>query len=159
LKAEVEFDQTRIKSDERRPQLLNIAMAIVSLFGLADAIYLTVKHLTHKSVPCSAIADCESVLSSEYAMIAGIPLAAIGAIAYFTVFSLATLAASGYEKASKLLSVLVLLMFAETMWLLYVQAFKLEKYCIYCLFSALTTTILTGMVLAKYFLFKSKIQN
>ncbi len=37
------------------------------------------------------------MLSSSYAVVAGVPLAAIGAAAYFSVFSLTTLAAFGYE--------------------------------------------------------------
>ena len=49
--------------------------------GLADALYLTIEHLAGRSVPCSVTGGCEEVLTSSYAVIAGIPLAAVGAAA------------------------------------------------------------------------------
>ena len=90
---------------------LYITAAIVSLIGLADAIYLTVEHVTGQSVRCTIIAGCSEVLSSRYAVVAGLPLAAVGAAAYFSVFSLATLAAFGYRVAGTLMTALVFLMF------------------------------------------------
>src|SRR5687768_14106315 len=73
------------------------AAAFVALIGLADSVYLTVHHLTSTPVPCSMIEGCETVLTSAYAVIAGIPIAAFGALAYFIAFSLAILAAYGYR--------------------------------------------------------------
>ena len=121
--------------------------AIVSLVGLADAIYLTVEHISGRSVRCT-LSGCSEVLSSPYASVRGIPLAAIGAIAYFTVFSLATLAAFGYRIAGKLLTFIVGAMFLTTLWLLYLQAFVIGHFCQFCLLSALVTTTLTVLVLA-----------
>lgn len=76
------------------------------------------------------------------------PLALIGAIAYFTVFSLATLAAYGYRWTSKLLALVVGVMFAMTLWLLYLQAFVIGHFCQFCLLSALVTTVLFVLVIA-----------
>src|SRR3982074_3852499 len=120
--------------------------AFVSLIGLADAIYLTVEHLSGRSVRCT-LSGCSEVLSSPYATVRGIPLAAIGAFAYFTVFSLATLAAFGYRVAGKLLTLIVGAMFLTTLWLLYLQAFVIGHFCQYCLLSALVTTSLTVLVI------------
>jgi uncharacterized membrane protein len=39
-------------------------------------------------------------------------------------------------------------MFLGTVWLLYVQAFLLHAYCRFCLFSAATTFLLAGLVIA-----------
>lgn len=121
-------------------------MALVSLFGLGDAIYLTVQHVTGQSVRCT-ISGCSEVLSSPYASFNGIPLALIGAVAYFTVFSLATLAAFGYPLVGKLLLVLVGLMFLTTLWLFYLQAVVIGHFCQFCLLSAAVTTILLILVL------------
>lgn len=126
---------------------LYITAAIVSLIGLADAIYLTVEHVTGQSVRCTIVAGCSEVLSSQYAVVAGVPLAAIGAAAYFTVFSLATLAAFGYRVAGMLLTVLVLLMFLFSLWLIYLQAFVIHAFCQFCLLSAAVTTALTVIAL------------
>jgi uncharacterized membrane protein len=66
---------------------LYVVAAVLSLLGLADALYLTIEHVTGQSVRCTILAGCSAVLSSPYAVVAGIPLAAIGAAAYFAVFS------------------------------------------------------------------------
>ena len=126
---------------------LFVIIACVALVGLADAIYLTVQHVTGQSVRCTIVSGCSEVLSSTYASFNGIPLALIGAVAYFTVFSLAILAAFGYPFVRRLLAVTVGLMFLTTLWLLYLQAFVIGHFCQFCLLSAVVTTVLTGLVM------------
>jgi len=128
--------------------ILYAAAALVSLVGLGDAIYLTVEHVAGRSVMCTIVSGCSEVLSSQYASIGGIPLALLGAAAYFTVFSLATLGAFGYKLAGKLLTLVVALMFVTSLWLIYLQAFVIKAFCQFCLLSALVTLILTGLVVA-----------
>lgn len=140
-----------ISEAPRRPWLYILA-ALVSLVGLADAIYLTVEHLSGRSVRCTIISGCSEVLSSPYASFRGIPLALVGAASYFTVFSLATLAAYGYKTAGHLLTAVVAVMFLITLWLLYLQAFVIKHFCQFCLLSALVTIILTGLVGCKLWL-------
>src|SRR3989442_9358996 len=81
--------------------------ALLALAGLADAIYLTVEHLTGQSLRCTIISGCSEVLSSPYSHIGSVPLAAIGAVAYFAVFSLATLAVFHYQFAATILKIIV----------------------------------------------------
>jgi uncharacterized membrane protein len=126
--------------------LIYWAMAFLALVGLADSIYLTVQHVTGQSVRCTIITGCSAVLSSPYATVAGQPLALIGAVAYFTVFSCAVLAAFGYNVAGKILAVIVSLMFLTTLWLIYLQAFVIQQYCQFCLISAAVTILLTVLV-------------
>jgi uncharacterized membrane protein len=133
---------------ERRTRRLLVAASLVSLVGLADAIYLTVEHLTGRSVPCTIVAGCEEVLSSTYATVRGVPLALVGAVAYFTAFSLATLAAFGYNLAGKLLVLIVALMCLTTLWLLYLQALVIGSFCQFCLLSAGVTITLSLLVAA-----------
>lgn len=121
--------------------------SLVSLVGLADAIYLTVEHVSGRSVRCTLISGCSEVLSSKYATVGGYPLAALGALAYFLVFSLATLAAFGYRGVDKVLAVIVGAMFLTSLWLVYLQAFVIRHFCQYCLLSALVTTVLTVLVI------------
>lgn len=122
--------------------------AALALVGLVDSLYLTVEHLSGRSVRCVVVSGCDAVLQSSYATIGDtVPLAAAGAAAYFTAFSLATLAAFGYRGVRAPLKVLVALMLAATLWLLYVQGFVLHAFCAYCLLSAAVTTALAVIVL------------
>jgi uncharacterized membrane protein len=131
----------------RKATLLYGVAALVSLAGLADSIYLTVEHISGRSVKCTIVSGCSEVLSSPYASVRGIPLALIGAAAYFSAFSLATLAAFDYKLAGTLLTLLVGLMFLTTLWLVYLQAFVIGHFCQFCLLSAIVTTILAVLVL------------
>lgn len=130
---------------------LPILAAVVALGGLVDAIYLTIHHYTNEPVPCGAAFDCGSVLTSPYAEIAGIPLAAFGAAAYFAAFSLAILTIFGRGAAWKFFGIQVTLMSLFTLWLLYLQAFVLKAYCQYCLISAAVTfTLLIIALISKF---------
>lgn len=134
-----------------RTSVLYIIAMLLALVGLADATYLTINHLTGQNARCTITGGCGEVLGSAYSSIGGVPVAAAGALAYFTVFSLATLALFGYARAQMLLSPVVGLMLLMTLWLLFVQAFILHKYCEYCLLSAAITLALTGIVIALKF--------
>lgn len=133
-------------SRSRKAVVLYGLAALVSLAGLADSIYLTVEHISGRSVKCTIVSGCSEVLSSPYASVRGIPLALIGATAYFSAFSLATLAAFHYKLAGTVLTILAGLMFLTTLWLLYLQAFVIGHFCQFCLLSALTTTLLAVLV-------------
>ena len=105
---------------------------------------------------CTIVSGCSELLSSRYAVFAGVPLAMIGAAAYFSVFSLATLAAFGYRIARALLVPLVATMFLVTIWLIYLQAFVIEQFCQYCLFSAAITFVLSVILVLIYGLHRSQ---
>ena len=123
-------------------------VAIVALAGLADATYLAVQALTGETLSCGGSPDCFRVLGSSYAKVGGIPVAMLGTLAYFTVFTLATFAAFGYSRAPKFLVLTAGAMFLGTLWFLYVQAFLLHAYCRYCLFSAAITFLIAGLLIA-----------
>jgi uncharacterized membrane protein len=128
--------------------ILYTAVAIVSVAGLADATFLTVQALTGETLSCGGSPDCFRVLGSSYARVGGIPVALLGALAYFSVFTLATFAAFGYARLGRLLALVVGVMFLVTLWLLYVQAFVLHAYCRFCLFSAAITFLIAGLLIA-----------
>lgn len=129
---------------------LPLLAAGVALVGLADSIYLTIHHYTGEKVPCSIVAGCEQVLTSSYAEVAGFPLAAFGAAAYFVAFSLAILAAFGNRLAWTLFTVQVVLMLIFTCWLFYLQASVIGAFCQFCLLSAATTLALFFIALGSH---------
>lgn len=129
--------------------VLDTLAALLALVGVGDAIYLTAQHLLGNSLRCTITSGCSEVLGSGYATVAGYPLAAVGAVAYFTAFSLATLAAFGHARARGLLALLIVSMLLVTLWLLYLQAFVLHAFCQYCLLSAAITGALALIILAQ----------
>lgn len=134
------LDRTRV--------IVYSSAAILALLGLAETTYLTASHLAGANVVCVASSGCSQVLQSKYAVFLGIPLAALGALGYFTVFSAATLSVFGYRRAPNLLAAIVALMFLTTLWLLYVQAYVLHAFCDYCLLSAALIFLLSGLLVA-----------
>jgi len=116
-----------------------VVAALVAIVGVIDSVYLTIHHLTAVPVPCSLITGCETVLTSAYAEVYGVPIAAFGAAAYFAACSMAILAAYGNRFMWTLFGVQVFVMAAVTCWLLYLQAFVIGAFCQFCLISAATT--------------------
>ena len=136
-------------SGSRVQTIFYSAAALISVLGLAEATYLTVVYLSGETAVCGGSADCFQVLGSSYAKIGNIPVSGLGALAYFSAFSFATFAGFGYARARKFFSWTVIAMFCMTLWLLFVQAFRLHAFCRYCLFSAALVFLLTGLVVAR----------
>lgn len=130
---------------------LPAAAAFVAIVGLVDSLYLTAHHLTAEPVPCSIVSGCETVLTSAYAEIAGVPLAAFGAGAYFAAFALALLAFFGNRAMWQLFGLLSLGMAGFSLWLLYLQAFVIGAFCQFCLVSAVTSLTLAALALISRF--------
>jgi uncharacterized membrane protein len=128
--------------------ILYTVVAIVAVAGLADATYLSVQALTGETLSCGGSPDCFRVLGSSYSKIGGVPVALLGAFAYFCVFAFATFAAFGYARARRFLIPTIGAMFLATLWFLYVQAFLLKAYCRYCLLSAAITFLIAGLLIA-----------
>jgi uncharacterized membrane protein len=59
-----------------------IALAIV---GVAISTYLTITHWTDRPVICAGLGSCATVQSSEYARVAGVPVALLGLGMYVAV--------------------------------------------------------------------------
>ena len=140
--------RAKTASPSRGRVILYSIAALFCLLGLADATYLSVLALTGETAACGGQAGCSEVLSSAYSKFAGVPVAMFGVAGYFTAFTFATFAGFDYSRARKFFALTVGVLFAATLWLLYVQAFVLHSFCRYCLFSAAITFLLMGLVVA-----------
>jgi len=136
-------------SRSRGQTIFYSAAALISLVGLAEATYLTALFLSGETAVCGGSADCFQVLGSSYAKIGPVPVSGLGALAYFGVFTFATFAGFGYARARQFFTWTVTAMFCMTLWLLFVQAFRIHAFCRYCLFSAALVFLLTGLVVAR----------
>jgi uncharacterized membrane protein len=146
--------QLSMKPLKAIPTSTAIFLLVVALIGFVDAGYLTVEHYQGRVPPCSITAGCEQVLTSSYAVVAGIPVSLAGLIYYFLI--LVGVFAYLESKNTTLLKVAMLLTIVgllASLWFVYIQVFIIHSYCLYCLGSAFTSTILfvTAMeVFARY---------
>jgi len=125
------------------PNKLIIALLVVAVLGFADAAYLTLEHYSGVIPPCSIVEGCEQVLTSSYATIAGIPVALGGVIFYLLVLiGLFAYLEGKNEKLLRYSLILTAVGFLSTLYFLFIQAFVLKAFCLYCLGSATSSTLL-----------------
>ncbi len=114
-----------------------ILIRVIALIGFADSIYLSAQHFLNRIPPCSVVEGCETVLTSEYAVISGVPLALLGVVFYLLMLAVPSraLATAG---------------FMASLVLLYLQLFVIDAICLYCLVSLGTSTLLFITTLYAY---------
>lgn len=117
---------------------------LVALIGFADAAYLTLKHYTNAIPPCSLVSGCETVLTSPYATIAGnIPIALVGAGYYLTIFVGGIIYVDTKNNTIlKTIAYFTIAGFTASVILIFLQVFVIRALCLYCLASAVTSTLL-----------------
>lgn len=109
---------------------LRAGAALVALAGIAVATYLTWVHFDDAALVCVAGGGCETVQESEYAEIAGIPVAMLGLGAYVVMLGL-ILWDSASARLAAAMTAFVGLLFS--LYLLALQLFVIEAVCIWCL--------------------------
>lgn len=109
---------------------LRLLAAFVALGGIAVAGYLTWAHYGDGSVVCPIGGGCEEVQESEYAELAGVPVAVLGLGAYVVLLGLIAWDTPSGRLAAAALALLGLLFSG---FLLIVQAFVLDAFCVWCL--------------------------
>lgn len=116
---------------------------IVATIGFADATFLTVEHYAKQNAPCFITSRCDVVLTSSYATIAGIPISLGGALFYLAMMIGSLLALDTKKEAwLKRVAGASVIGLATSIYLVSIQAFVLHAYCIYCVGSAATSTVL-----------------
>jgi uncharacterized membrane protein len=128
-----------------------LAAALFAFVGICDSVYLTVHHYTAEPVPCTITGGCEMVLTSRFAEIGGIPLAAFGVAAYVFAFILAVISLFGNRRTWQLFGVQATLMALFSGWLIYVQAAMIHAFCQFCLLSAATSFTLCLIFIVSIF--------
>lgn len=123
------------------PRWLVISGLVLSLLGFADASYLSIERLSGRIPPCVITSGCDTVTNSVYSSFGPIPVSVVGSVFYLTVLVL--FFGSLVNKDNRL-AVLALRLspigFLFSLYFLFIQAFVLEAYCIYCLGSFATST-------------------
>ena len=109
---------------------LRIGLGIVTLAGIGVAAYLTYVHYKPAALVCSTGGGCETVQQSKYAVVAGVPIAIFGLVAWAAAFLLVLWAT---ELARMLLVALALIMGAFAVYLVVLQLFVIDAVCTWCM--------------------------
>ena len=128
-----------------KAKVIATAFLIVSFIGFLDSSYLTVQHYRGEPPSCAIFTGCETVASSKYAVVGPIPLALLGLLYYLAIFIL-TVAYFDTKKERLLLlaALLTIAGFLASLYFVYLQLFVIKAICLYCIISAVSSTILFG---------------
>ena len=129
-------------AETTRLRRLRLAIGVVCLVGIAIAGYLTYVHYDGLKVLCLASGGCETVQSSRYAKLGGIPVAVLGLASYVTI--LLTLAIRGELGRAAGFGVAAI-GFLFSMYLTYRELFTIHAICQWCVASAVLMTVLAIM--------------
>ena len=123
-----------------------MGMALVSLLWLFLGVYLTLYHYGFIGTIACGISSCEKVQSSRWSMLLGLPVALWGAGYYATMLALSIAGLQPQFADSRRLASIVLALAVWgavfTGWLNYLEAFRLEAWCEWCIGSASMVVVL-----------------
>lgn len=122
---------------------LLVMQIILSFLGFLDSLYLSYQKITNNEVACSTFGGCNTVINSNYAYLIGIPLAYLGLIYYLTLLLVIFFVLINKKTLwLKLLTIITLSGFLMSGYFVYLQFFEIGSICIFCMFSALVSTLL-----------------
>jgi uncharacterized membrane protein len=114
------------------------ALAVLALIGLAVSGYLTWVHYAELEPICTGVSDCERVQNSDYAELAGVPVALIGVLGYVSILVSLRLPA----EVTALLAYVGLCFSAYLTW---AELFRIEAICQWCVVSAVTMAAIAAV--------------
>jgi len=114
-------------------------LIVLALIGITAASLALREHYNTGLSPCDINArwDCGIVNHSPYAVIAGIPVAAIGIAGYLLMGVLA------FKRAYRLLLAAAVIGLAFSLYLAHIEESILGVWCVYCAISLATVSLMT----------------
>ena len=127
---------TRAREVGAMPLLRCGAFSGLALAGMGVSAYLTYTHYADQPVACGGYGGCDAVQTSEYATLAGIPVALLGTLFCAALLGLALWWLARLPMAEEWAPVACFGMtlggVAFAAYLTYVELFVLEAVCIWC---------------------------
>jgi uncharacterized membrane protein len=120
---------------------LRTAGLVLAVLGLGVAGYLVYVHYADVDPVCNIAHGCHKVQTSDYAKLAGVPVALLGLFGYIII--LASLLVGG-EAARMTGALTALVGFGFSMYLTYRELFTIDAICQWCVLSAI---LMTGLAI------------
>jgi len=126
---------------------LRMIATFVAAFGIGVAGYIAVEAAGGDAPACIAgSSGCETVASSTYSHLLGVNIAVFGVVGYVLLLIASLLRGDGARMAGFGIS---LIGFGYSVYLTYLELFKIEAICQWCVGSAVLMTILFGLAAAR----------
>ena len=122
---------------------LRTAGLVLAVLGIGIAGYLVYVHYADVDPVCNIAHGCHKVQTSEYAKLAGIPVALLGLLGYITLLG-ALLVPQG-EMARMVAALVALVGFGFSLYLTYRELFTIDAICQWCVASAILMTGLAAV--------------
>jgi uncharacterized membrane protein len=135
----------------RRPEIWSVVLAVV---GIAIAGYLTIVHYRESLLVCSGISDCETVQTSKYAEIVGVPVALLGLLTFVLLLALAIVRILQPERTDMTTMIAFVLIVGAVgfyIYLTYLELFVIDAVCQWCVASSL---VMVGMLISESILLR-----
>ena len=122
------------------------ALAFLAVVGILIALYLTLYKMGVIGVLSCSIGSCETVNTSKWSMLFGIPIAEWGLAAYLALFGLAIAGSAEAREQSVTIARLLVALAGWSLlfsaWLTYLELFVIHAICIWCVTSALLWVVI-----------------
>ena len=123
-------------------------LAVLSILGVIDSIYLYYKHSKKQPLVCLLNTNCNAVLNSKWSHIFGIRNELFG-IAYYSLIFIGSFVLFYNEThfihiSLRLISFLAMIFSA---FLIYLQKYVIKEYCFYCIISAIISLLILVIIL------------
>lgn len=126
----------------RHPSL--VAILVLALVGLGISGYLTAVHYADRPVYCAGLSSCETVNTSEYAELGGIPIALLGLGTYAVIAALVFLS-SRWAWGLPALLFMALTGALYSAYLTWVELVVIDAICAWCVASAVVITLIAAL--------------
>jgi uncharacterized membrane protein len=119
---------------ERRRRWVPWTLAVLAYAGFVVSAYLAIVHFRGYVSPCYVVSGCETVQTSKYSVVLGVPVALAGAIYFGLLFYLTVALLRGPAQwLLRAFKVLTFLGALAIIPLFLLQAIVLKAFCSYCL--------------------------
>jgi len=127
-------------------------IALLAVVGICIALYLTLYKFGVIGVLSCSVGSCETVNTSKWSMLFGLPIATWGLGAYAELLALALVGGAEAREESVPIAQLLVALSAccvlVSAWLTYLELFVIRAICIWCVTSAALWVVILGVCLA-----------
>jgi uncharacterized membrane protein len=124
-------------------------LALLAVVGICIALYLTLYKVGVIGVLSCSIGSCETVNTSKWSVLLGIPIAAWGLAAYVALLLLAMIGSGESREESVPISLMLVALAGWSVlfsaWLTYLELFVIHAICIWCVSSAILWVVILAV--------------